>query len=216
MNDQAGSYALGHAKPKGLYSWQLIFIVAGCLTVVTPVWVWFRLDSDIEHARFLSPEDRLKAVERVRANRTGTGSNQYKWGQVLEAFLEPKTWLWIAMSLAVNVGASVTNVFGPLIISGMGFDKYKTSLLNIPFGACQLLAIVLSSYAAYKFRIKSAILAACMVPVVVGRVMLYTLSRKNSAPLLVAYYFLALIFAANPLLVSWIVSPAVPDTGTSG
>ena len=186
------------------------------MTVVTPVWIWLRLDSDIADARFLSPEDRLKAVERVRANKTGTGSHEYKWGQVFEAFLEPKTWLWIAMSLAVNVGASVTNVFGPLIISGMGFDKYKTSLLNIPFGACQLLAIVLSSYAAYKFRIKSAILAACMVPVVVGRVMLYTLSRKNSAPLLVAYYFLALIFAANPLLVSWIVSPAVPDTGTSG
>lgn len=165
-----------------------------------------RLDSDIEHARFLSPEDRLKAVERVRANKTGTGSNQYKWPQVIEAFLEPKTWLWIAMSLAVNVGASVTNVFGPLIISGMGFDKYMTSLLNIPFGVCQLLAIIVSSYAAYKFRIKSAILALCMVPVVVGLVMLYTLDRKSSAPLLVAYYFLALIFAANPLLVSWIVS----------
>lgn len=110
------------------------------------------------------------------------------------------------MSLAVNVGASVTNVFGPLIISGMGFDKYMTSLLNIPFGVCQLLAIIVSSYAAYKFRIKSAILALCMVPVVVGLVMLYTLDRKSSAPLLVAYYFLALIFAANPLLVSWIVS----------
>lgn len=184
----------------------MIFIVAGCLTVLTPILIWLRLDSDIEHARFLSPEDRLKAVERVRANKTGTGSNQYKWPHVIEAFLEPKTWLWIAMSLAVNVGASVTNVFGPLIISGMGFDKYMTSLLNIPFGVMQLLAIIVSSYAAYKFRIKSAILALCMVPVVVGLVMLYTLDRKSSAPLLVAYYFLALIFAANPLLVSWIVS----------
>ncbi|KAI5451875.1 hypothetical protein NCC49_001177 [Naganishia albida] len=211
----AGSYALGHAKPKGIYSWQLIFIVAGALTVVTPILIWMRLDSDIEHARFLSPEDRLKAVERVRANKTGTGSNQYKWPQVLEAFLEPKTWLWIAMSLAVNVGASVTNVFGPLIISGMGFDKYKTTLLNIPFGAMQLLAIVVSSYAAYKFRVKSAILAACMVPVVVGLVMLYTLSRKNSGPLLVAYYFLALIFAANPLLVSWIMSNTAGTTKKS-
>ncbi|KAJ9109343.1 hypothetical protein QFC21_000672 [Naganishia friedmannii] len=211
----AGSYALGHAKPKGLYSWQLIFLVAGCLTVVTPVWIWFKLDSDIAHARFLSPEDRLKAVERVKSNKTGVGSNQYRWGQVLEAFLEPKTWLWIAMSLAVNVGASVTNVFGPLIISGLGFDKYHTSLLNIPFGAMQLIAIVASSYAAYKFRIKSAILAACMVPVVVGLVMLYTLKRDNSAPLLVAYYFLALIFAANPLLVSWIMSNTAGTTKKS-
>jgi hypothetical protein len=28
-----------------------------------------------------------------------------------------------------SVGASVTNVFGPLVLAGIGFDKFKTSLL---------------------------------------------------------------------------------------
>jgi hypothetical protein len=35
------------------------------------------------------------------------------------------------------LGKSVTNVFGPLILSGLGYDKYRTTLLTMPFGALQ-------------------------------------------------------------------------------
>jgi ABC-type antimicrobial peptide transport system permease subunit len=37
------------------------------------------------------------------------------------------------MALLLNVGASVTNTFGPLILNGLVSDKYMTSLLNMPF-----------------------------------------------------------------------------------
>jgi len=92
--------------------------------------------------------------------------------------------------------AQVTNTFGPLILQGLGFDKYKTSLLNMPFGAVQWLIILAASYSAQKFRLKSAVLAAFMVPVVAGLVMLYLLprSKENTAPLLAGYYLLAFLF----------------------
>ncbi len=62
----------------------------------------------------------------MRANQTGMGNREFKWGQVLEVFLEPKTYLWVALSLFVNAGASVANTFGPLILNGLGFDKSET------------------------------------------------------------------------------------------
>jgi hypothetical protein len=61
-------------------------------------------------ARFLTPEDRVKAVERLRSNNTGIVAHKFKWSHVAELALDPKTYLFIAMTFCVNVGASVSNV----------------------------------------------------------------------------------------------------------
>ena len=168
----------------------------------------------MQTARFLTEHERLQGIERLRANNTGVGSREFKWDQVAEVFIDPKTYLWFSMALLLNVGAAVSNVFGPLILKGLNFDKYTTSLLNIPFGAVQLLIIVISSYAAHKVKAKGIILAIIMLPVVVGLVVLYVLPRtaSNTAPNLVAYYLLAFIFGGNPLLVVWLVGNTAGTT----
>jgi hypothetical protein len=74
-----------------------------------------------------------------------------------------------------SVGTSVANTFAPLILGGIGFDAYTTSLLNIPFGAVQLTVILIASCIAYKFRTKSVILTVLILPVVAGLAMLYGL-----------------------------------------
>lgn len=64
------------------------------------------------------------AVERLRANQTGTGSHEWKWNQALEVFMDPKSYLWFGIAMLPNLGASVTNVFGPTLIANFGFDKF--------------------------------------------------------------------------------------------
>lgn len=164
--------------------------------------LWFRLDNSIVTARFLSEDDRKKGVERLRANNTGVVNTEFKWKQVLELFIEPKTWLFLAMSFCVNVGASVSNVFGPLILQGLvGFSSYTAILLNIPFGALQLLVILASSWAAYRFKTKSWIFGLAMVPVVIGVAILYALphNSSNQGGLLVGYYLIAFVFSGERL-----------------
>jgi predicted MFS family arabinose efflux permease len=135
--------------------------------------------------------------------------------QALEVFLEPKTYLWVGMSLLLNVGASVTNTFGPLILSGLGFNKYITSLLNMPFGAVQIVIILLASYAAQKAKLKSAVLVVLVLPVVCGLAILYAIPRSHTAACLVGYYLLAFLFGSNPLIVSWIVGNTAGTTKKS-
>lgn len=168
-------------------------------------------------ARFLTEKERLQGVERLRANQTGTGSHKFKFGQVFEALIEPKTYMWIAMALLLNIGASVTNTFGPLIIDGLGYDKYTSSLLTMPFGAMQFIAILLGSYLAQTARLKGAIIAIFMLPVVAGLALLYALPRDNSAQggLLAGYYLLGFLFGANPLVVTWIVGNTAGTTKKS-
>ncbi|TGJ84609.1 hypothetical protein E0Z10_g4141 [Xylaria hypoxylon] len=211
------SYGLGHIQSPLLESWQIIFLFVGLITIATAPWIYWKLDNDIPSARFLSEEDKPKAIERLRANQTGTGSQEFKWEHVREMFLEPKTYLWVALSLFVNAGASVTNTFGPLIINGLGFDKYKTSLLNIPFGFVQWLIILLASWVVQRFRIKSAVMVAFVLPVIAGLAVLYTIPRTpgHSAPLLVGYYLLAFLFGTIPVEVAWIVANTAGTTKKS-
>lgn len=110
------------------------------------------------------------------------------------------------MTLCLNTAAAVTNTFGPLIIQGIGFSPRLTSLLNIPFGAVQLAVILPASWLAHRYRVKSPFLAALMLPVLAGNIMLYTLPRSSHGPLLAGYYLFAFLFGGNPLIVSWIVS----------
>lgn len=194
-----------------------IFLFVGLVTIASSPFVYWKLDNDIPSARFLSKEDKPKAVERLRANQTGTGTREFKWKQVGEMFLEPKTYLWVALSLFINAGASVTNTFGPLILNGLGFDKYLTSLLNIPFGFVQWVIILLASWVVQRFRNKSVVLIIFVLPVIAGLAILYTVPRTagHSAPLLVGYYLLAFLYGLVPVLVAWIVANTAGTTKKS-
>ncbi|KAK8092366.1 uncharacterized protein PG998_014851 [Apiospora kogelbergensis] len=218
MAASALSYGLGHIVSDRLASWQIIFLFVGLLTVCTAPFVAWKLDADIPSARFLSEEDKPKAIERLRANQTGTGSGEFRWSQVGEMMLEPKTYLWFAMSLLLNAAASVTNTFGPIILNGLGFDKYRTSLLNIPFGAIQWIVIMVSCIAAQRFRIKSVVLVLLTLLPIAGTVMLYVLPRDDPSqqtPLLVGYYLLAIMYGINPIIVTWIVGNTAGTTKKS-
>jgi hypothetical protein len=195
-----------------------MFLSVGIITIVSAPVVYWRLDNGITSARFFNDHERDQATERLRANQTGTDSHDFKWSHIVELALEPKSYLFIGMTLLLNLNAQVTNTFGPLILSGIGFDKLTTSLLNIPFGLIQFLSILVGSWAAQKSRYKSFVMIVFMLPVVLGIMLLYTLARtaREQVPLMVGYYLLACLFAANPLIVSWILGNTAGTTKISG
>lgn len=193
------------------------------MTIACAPLVWIFVDSTVTDARFLTPEDRLKAIERLRANQTGVGSTQFKWKQAAEVFYDIKTVCFIGIPLLINAGTAVASAFGPTLIRNFGFvslveqwrsninekDKYVSSLLNIPFGILQLGVILFSSWAALKVKSKAIPLACLQVPGIIGCALLYhegTSGNFRQPVALVGYYLLAFNFGCNPLIVSWMVS----------
>lgn len=110
-----------------------------------------------------------------------------------EAALDIKTWLWAAMMFSISVPSGGISTFGPLIVKNFGFDQFQTILLNMPFGAVQLIATLLGAWAATVIKWKSPVLAFLSLPPIAGCVMLLHLPRDASAkaPLLVAYYLVS-------------------------
>ena len=168
------SYGFGHIDSETWKPWQSIYLSAGVITVLTAPIVWWRLDADLSTARFWSDDyERDQAVERLRANQTGLGSREFKWVQVREMFLDPKSWLFASLICIPNIAAHVANTFGPTLIKALGFDTKTATLLNIPFGALQAVGILAGSWAAARFKIKSAMLLILCALTMSGGIMMY-------------------------------------------
>jgi hypothetical protein len=76
----------------------------------------------------------------------------------------------------------------------------------MPFGVLQLIAILISSYVAQKYRAKGITLTVFMIPALAGLIMIYVEANSdNFQPnvALAGYYLMAFIFGGNPLIVSF-------------
>ncbi len=176
--------------------------------------MYWRLDNDIPTARFLTACEKAQVIERLRGNQTGTGNRELKWSHVSELAMEPKTHLFIGMTLLLNIGAQVSKPLARSSLPAIGFDKYKTSPLNIPFAILQFLTIILGSFPAAKGRFKSFVLVVFMLPVIAGVAMLYAIPRtsSNQAALMASFYLFSFLFAGNPLIISWMIGNTAGTT----
>lgn len=83
--------------------------------------------------------------------------------------------------------------FGPLIIQAFGYDSFTTILLNIPFGAVQIVATIGGAYLATYLKKKGPVLALLCFPPIVGCAMLLAISHTpaNRGALLAGYYLVS-------------------------
>lgn len=82
---------------------QAVFLIFGALTVAWSGAIYFLLPDTQANARFLSQDDRIKAVHRVQENMTGIKNNTWKQSHVYEALLDVKVWLLVAIQIAIQI-----------------------------------------------------------------------------------------------------------------
>jgi hypothetical protein len=80
-----------------------------------------------------------------------------------------------------------------LIVKSFGFSDLNTILLNVPFGAVQLIATMGGAWLATAWKMKGPVLALLCLPPIAGCVMLLKIPHEAShkGPLLVGYYIVS-------------------------
>ncbi|KAG7097868.1 hypothetical protein E1B28_005180 [Marasmius oreades] len=198
------AWGLGHIKGS-LHPYQTIFLFIGILTIVTsPVVILVLPDSPIK-ARFLSIDEKVIALERLRANNQGTENKVWKWDQALEVLLDVKTYLWFLLLFVCCVPSGGISAFGPLIIQGFGFNQFETILFNIPFGFVQVVVTLGSAFVATKAKLKWPVIIFLTLPPIASASALLKLGRgpEHQAALLACYYILSFFNGLQPMLYSW-------------
>ncbi|KXN91402.1 hypothetical protein AN958_00664 [Leucoagaricus sp. SymC.cos] len=121
--------------------WQWLMIITGLITLVTSVVFWFFFPDSPANARFLTPEERVQAVQRIKVNQTGVENKKWKREQFIEAFTDPKTWLIAFLAALGNVFNSLTNQ-RLIVISMFGFTPIQTTLIGCVDGLLEILYIL--------------------------------------------------------------------------
>ncbi|KAJ9311979.1 hypothetical protein DTO271D3_7826 [Paecilomyces variotii] len=167
------NYGFGQITSGSLKRWQYIYIFAGCLTAVFSLWCFCLPNSPIS-AWFLTKEERLVAVERLRKGQTGTREQKIKLGQVKEALLDIKVWLiFIMMGAAYTINGAVSG-FGPLIVSTFGYNTLDAILFQFPLGGITAIFVCLAGWLCSRVHnLRIIFLVACCLPVIAGCIIIW-------------------------------------------
>ncbi|KAL8928747.1 MAG: hypothetical protein Q9208_001525 [Pyrenodesmia sp. 3 TL-2023] len=182
------NYAFAQIEGGGLKRWQYIYLLAGALTVMYGG-VCFAIPNSAVSAWFLTGEERVVAVERLRKGQTGVRCQVLKKSQLKEAVLDVKIWVVaIMMAAAYTVNGAVSG-FGPLIVSTFGYTPLEAILLQFPLGGVVFIFILLTGYLSSRIpHIRLPLLVACCLPVIAGCAMIWRSTWYRRAPTPVAGY----------------------------
>ncbi|KZM27982.1 uncharacterized protein EKO05_0007294 [Ascochyta rabiei] len=195
------AYGIGHVR--SIEPWKAVFLAFGALTIAWSVGIYFLLPSEPSTARFLSTTDRAKAIDRVRKNMTGIKDNTWKWSQSVEALLDVKIWLLVAIQLAQNVANGGLHGFGSIIIKGMGFSTLNTLLVQMLGQVFQgVFVIIGTAGSTYFHNTRTYFMAWNLAVALVGAVMIREIQSSHIWARFMGYC-LCIAFSANfPMVLS--------------
>ncbi|CEJ61255.1 hypothetical protein PMG11_09792 [Penicillium brasilianum] len=184
------AYGIGHLH-SALPAWKFPFIIFGSLTVVWGFVFLLVTPSNPTKAKWLSEREREIATLRVLQNETGIDNKTFKMEQVKEALLDVRFWLINLLCLANTIPNGAVSAFAPLIVNGFGFSKFTSTLLGMPSGASQVLALWISGYLASSFKgIRHFLMIGGLLVALLGGVLIFTLPDSNRVGRLLGYYLL--------------------------
>jgi MFS family permease len=119
-------YAMGQIRGP-LPSWHYQFMIIGGVTSVWGIALWFLLPDSPLTAYFLSRENKIVAIERMRWEQSGIENKTVKMEQIKEAFSDPKTWFYVLVTFLCNFTNGPVTGFGSIIVQSFGVSFFPLS-----------------------------------------------------------------------------------------
>lgn len=195
------NYGLGHITSGSLNSWQYMYLFAGALTITWAIAILFLLPPDPIRAKGFNDRERYIAVARMRENNSGVRNTHFKTEQVWESLMDVRFWLMFSMAFLIMIANGPVSSFIPIIISGFGFNRLNSLLLNIPIGVIIGTLELSIPYVAYKTSgIRTWLVVGCQCGTILASFLLWLLPRSDKGGLLFGCYILASFGASYAVL----------------
>ncbi|KAF9058550.1 MFS general substrate transporter [Rhodocollybia butyracea] len=206
------SFGTLHIHTLGFEPWQWLMIITGTITFILAICFFLFFPDSPTNAWFLTPEERVLAVMRIKENQTGVENKHFKKEQMIEALVDPKTWMFALFSAIDNVPNSLTNQ-QTLIIASFGFTDLQTTLLSCVNGIVEILTIWSGVKLAARYPNSRAYVAIIyFIPNIVGVIVVNVLPWSDSVGLLIGVYMTGVGTTGFVLSLSWVSSVTAGHT----
>ncbi len=146
------SYGFQFYDGQNFKSWQIMFLVFGLATIAIGLLVVRLLPSSPMVATFLTHEERIWAIERLRENRTGIENKHFKLHQMLECFRDPQAWLICLINILSNIPNGSVSSYQAAIIESFGFSPKNTALLSVASGVVAIVSTLSVAWFSGRFK----------------------------------------------------------------
>ncbi|KAF5373654.1 hypothetical protein D9758_000775 [Tetrapyrgos nigripes] len=198
------AFGVLHTHTDNFMPWQWLMIITGILTLITSVLFWFLFPDSPTTAWFLTPEERVLAVERIKVNQTGVENKHWKRDQFIETLTDRKIWVMALFAAILNIINSLTNQ-RQLIVSQFGFSTIETTLLGCVDGVVEILSIWLGVYLSGFRHIGRAWAGVIiLIPALLGALLVNCLPSHMKVGLLFGYWLSIFAIAPSPILLGWV------------
>lgn len=180
-------YGCGKITGASMPGWRISFLICGGLTILIGVLFFLVVPTTPATAWFLSPEERVVAVQRVAQERASAAHKEFDWVQFRQTMADPAIYLIFLWAFFVCITSVV--VFGSIVINGFGFSTFKTLLIGLPGPGIQLATIWIGAFALMAFPNSRGYIqmALALVPLV-GVAMMKGLPYSNKWALVGGYW----------------------------
>lgn len=95
----------------GADKWRYFFWITGAMTCLWAIVVAIFLPDNPVKAKFITERQKAISIDRLRADQTGIENKTFKKEQMIETFLDPKTWLMFFFNIWISIpNGGLTNV----------------------------------------------------------------------------------------------------------
>ncbi|WVW82486.1 hypothetical protein I302_104497 [Kwoniella bestiolae CBS 10118] len=171
-------YGLSSIKAS-IAGWRIAMMVAGALSIVIGLAFTWLVPVDAKGAWFLSETDRQIAVDRVAREHQSAQSKEWKWDQCWDTLKDIRFYLTFIWAFCL-CACTVLN-FGTLILNGLGYSTFITTVLQLPACGMQLVCLGIAVAACRYFPNRRGVIQVLLAVIpFIGAILLQTLPYEGS------------------------------------
>ncbi|ORY25069.1 putative membrane transporter [Naematelia encephala] len=197
------SFGALHVDKSVIAPWKVYMLITGLMTLIVGVCFWIFIPDNPMTARFLTKEEKIIAIERLRSQSTGVENKIWKKEQFWEAIMDWKPWGFALYAAIGNISNSLTNQ-SALIINSFGFTVGQTALLGCVSGAIEIITIFSSVMIIKRYpNARAYVGASYSIPSIISGILLIALPWTAKPGLLVGVYLGGFGTPGFVLALSW-------------
>ncbi|BCR90239.1 allantoate permease family MFS transporter [Aspergillus chevalieri] len=197
------AWGIAHMKGVGGYNgWRWIFILEGLLTVVMSVVAYFWVYNYPTTAEFLTEEERQFIHDRLKNDNDSTREEKFSWSAVMDAFKDPKVWLYGLGFHTMALPLYTLSLFMPTIIQQLGYSSAQAQLLTIPPYAVAFVLSIIVAVLSERVHLRAPFIMGSSGIAIIGYILLLAQDRPGVS-YLGTFFATAGVYPAVAIVLSW-------------
>jgi len=186
----------------GMHGWQWLFIIEGVVTVGVAIVCIFILPDEPLTTRWLTPEQRQLAHDRIQRDTVGLESSKGVKAGFMQALRDPRLYLLVFMQ-NMHLSATSFNQFFPTVVSSLGFNTTITLVLTAPPSLVAGVVGICVGISSGKFNDRTWHITVMMGIAVVGFV-ISAVTLNVPARYLSCFLFASGVYSVNSVILGWV------------